>query len=70
MSFIQCISYGSCNHSNSFYYRLFLHCFRDDNPEMIGNTEYTNFSLPCFDPPFSKKEEVREEYILLTEQYG
>ena len=69
MSFIQCISLtAAVTTVIHFTTDCFSSCFRDDNPEMIGNTEYTNFSSPCFDPPFSKKEEVREEYILLTEQ--
>lgn len=69
MSFIQCISLtAAVTTVIHFTTDCFSSCFRDDNPEMIGNTEYTNFSLLCFDPPSPKKEVVSEEYILLTEQ--
>ena len=43
MSFIQCISLTAAVTTVIHFTRLFLSCFRDDNPEMTGNTEYTNF---------------------------
>ena len=68
MPFIQCISItAAVTTVIHFTTDCLSSCFRDDNPETIGNTEYTNFSLPCFDPP-SPKKEVSKEYILLTEQ--